>query len=236
MKQFCKHEQSSGFTLVELLVVIAVVAIIAAILFPVFARVREKARQITCLSNLRQLTLAFAEYTDDNDGVLPGAIDVGNGGAGVSGGWMFLDATADTKFNPAAGSLYPYVKNAQVYVCPDDGDGQQSGDSYAVNSCTIERNPSGSTDTQQPHPGRSLALFDNPSTFLLLGEEGDPSLPGVSTDDAILWYPVNLLSGRHSGGSNISFVDGHIKWYTPASVDANNFETGGAGGPSCAYP
>ena len=59
--------QRSGFTLIELLVVIAIIAILAAILFPVFARAREKAQQITCVSNMHQLGLAFAMYLSDWD-------------------------------------------------------------------------------------------------------------------------------------------------------------------------
>ncbi|MCS7301624.1 MAG: DUF1559 domain-containing protein, partial [Fimbriimonadales bacterium] len=61
-----------GFTLIELLVVIAIIAILAAILFPVFARAREKGRQTTCLSNLRQLGMAFVAYRADFEGVNPG--------------------------------------------------------------------------------------------------------------------------------------------------------------------
>src|SRR4030081_1131036 len=60
-----------GFTLIELLVVIAIIAILAAILFPVFAHAREKARQTSCLSNLRQLSMAYLIYLQDNDEVFP---------------------------------------------------------------------------------------------------------------------------------------------------------------------
>ena len=63
--------RKSGFTLIELLVLIAIIAILAAILFPVFAKVREKARQISCLSNMKQLGLGFAQYTQDNDEAYP---------------------------------------------------------------------------------------------------------------------------------------------------------------------
>ena len=77
-----------GFTLIELLVVIAIIAVLAAMLFPVFARVRENARKSACMSNLKQLGLGFMQYVSDSDGHFPGAGQFqkwGNGGHWVSG-------------------------------------------------------------------------------------------------------------------------------------------------------
>ena len=129
--------RSKGFTLIELLVVIAIIAILAAILFPVFARAREKARQTSCVSNLRQLTMANLQYSQDYDGYfVPGAQDifVGFGGykrwhgvrtgaPGVGGGL----------FMPDLGPLWPYLKNAQVKECPSFRDYVRDG-SGAVNA------------------------------------------------------------------------------------------------------
>jgi prepilin-type N-terminal cleavage/methylation domain-containing protein len=92
-----------GFTLIELLVVIAIIAILAAILFPVFAKVREKARQTACLSNEKQIGLAYMQYVQDYDETFEFSQTFGVAGAG----W--------------AGRVYPYVKSKQVYICPDDG-------------------------------------------------------------------------------------------------------------------
>ena len=98
------HRRSavSAFTLIELLVVIAIIAILAAILFPVFAKAREKARQTTCLSNSKQLGLAVLQYTNDYDETYPN----GSYKFGAIGGW--------------ANQIFSYVKSVSAYRCPDD--------------------------------------------------------------------------------------------------------------------
>ncbi len=102
-----RHRRSFGFTLIELLVVIAIIAILAAILFPVFAAAREKARQIACLSNEKQIGLAFMQYDQDNDERFPAGANNVSGGNTWGIGW--------------AGEIYPYLKSTAVYTCPDDG-------------------------------------------------------------------------------------------------------------------
>ena len=230
-----------AFTLIELLVVIAIIAVLAAILFPTFAKIRENARRAACLSNLKQLSMAFTQYTQDNDETLPGATDGGNGGAGISGGWMFFKTfntpPAPNAFDPAQGGLYPYVKSRAVYVCPDDSPGQSSGDSYAINSCVTNTHTG-----LQPNPGRALAAFDAPASFALLTEEAysngsliDGLGAGTSTDDGILWYvdSGNALSTRHNGGSDVAFLDGHVRWYRPDVLDAQFLRSGGVPGAAC---
>jgi prepilin-type N-terminal cleavage/methylation domain-containing protein/prepilin-type processing-associated H-X9-DG protein len=97
--------RTGGFTLIELLVVIAIIAILTAILLPVFASAREKARQTSCGSNLRQLGIAFYQYAADSDNTMP-LLQLDPGNYSFAMGW--------------AGGVYPYVKSTGVFLCPDD--------------------------------------------------------------------------------------------------------------------
>jgi prepilin-type N-terminal cleavage/methylation domain-containing protein/prepilin-type processing-associated H-X9-DG protein len=107
--------KKSAFTLIELLVVIAIIAILSAVLFPVFARAREKARATVCLSNLKQIGLATMQYVQDFDELLPNA----RFGTGTG---------ASRNNNPASpnflyvweDAIFPYVKVTQAFSCPDD--------------------------------------------------------------------------------------------------------------------
>ena len=113
-----------AFTLIELFMVIAIIAILAAILFPVFAQARERARAISCLSNLKQSGVAYTMYTQDYDETTPlqtspvATRDANNYFAVTGGYWYNL--------------LQPYVKNWQVFVCPD-----------RAGTTTSKSNPSG---------------------------------------------------------------------------------------------
>ena len=145
-----------GFTLIELLVVIAIIAILAAILFPVFAKAREKARQTTCLSNEKQLGLGVLQYVQDNDEAFPGGVNA------LGRGW--------------AGEIYPYVKSTGVYKCPDDSTSPQanmvqttvaevdSPTSYGLNGNLTSRNrwvgPQITTLAGLSAPATTVSLFE----------------------------------------------------------------------------
>jgi prepilin-type N-terminal cleavage/methylation domain-containing protein/prepilin-type processing-associated H-X9-DG protein len=96
----------NAFTLIELLVVIAIIAILAAILFPVLAQAREKARQTSCLSNLKQIGLAALMYAQDYDETFPGT--------------EYGEGTADSPEYFWADVIAPYTKNEQIYACPSE--------------------------------------------------------------------------------------------------------------------
>lgn len=125
-----KRSAKSAFTLIELLVVIAIIAILAAILFPVFAQARAKARQATCLSNVKQVSLSLLMYVQDYDETLPllFAKNTGND----TNGWAYaLGFRTYTWQN----LVQPYTKNWQLFVCPDSQrtktDPSKSSDPFA---------------------------------------------------------------------------------------------------------
>ena len=164
-----KSSKRYGFTLIELLVVIAIIAILAAILFPVFAKVREKARQISCLSNMKQLALGEVQYNQDYDEkYAPGASSYGLGN-----GW--------------AGQIYPYVKSVNVFICPDDSSaylhaGGTGNDSGHAASYGYNRNCSQYNTTNAPGAdGQVLSAFTAPASTVLLFEVANSGYYDVST-------------------------------------------------------
>jgi prepilin-type N-terminal cleavage/methylation domain-containing protein/prepilin-type processing-associated H-X9-DG protein len=194
--------QRRAFTLIELLVVIAIIAILAAILFPVFARAREKARQTSCLSNLKQIGLALMMYAQDSDETYPRVAAVRFDQAG---NW-------DTEvFAPWRPPIEPYVKNRQVFYCPSKasraGYTQDDDTDYCLNGYFACATP--------------MSYFPRPADTICIGERSDNPVEAGDLDFCkyITYSPweedcfaPHLQPDRHNGGSNYAFADGHAKW------------------------
>ncbi len=188
-----------GFTLIELLVVIAIIAILAAILFPVFARAREKARQTSCLSNLKQIGLALQMYAQDYDDTLPRSAMYTEPSA------VLPEGGPDYWFE----QIYPYVNNAQIFACPSESFNGISSGGVEV---THEDWPSGVNYTYNLR-AHELALgeVNNPAAFLVAVDGTNNYFRLRRHDEADTTNYLWDLE-RHNGGWNAAFADGHAKW------------------------
>ncbi|MFP4250912.1 MAG: DUF1559 domain-containing protein [Armatimonadota bacterium] len=222
-----------GFTLIELLVVIAIIAILAAILFPVFARAREKARQSSCLSNLKQIGLAIQMYAQDYDERLAP--------------YYVLSPDASTRASGWYDCLYPYTKNEQMFVCPSEEysasgrhwrEGFPSGAGVyretIVASYTGAREMSG-TGRINPSPwsgsGRKLASFERPAETIVIFETrtdyiGNYAGLGFYDDGTPREMDssgnVGYMRYRHNLQMNAAYADGHVK-SIPQAMDVSVF-------------
>jgi len=194
----------AGFTLIELLVVIAIIAILAAILFPVFARAREKARQTGCLNNMKQLAIAYTMYAQDYDECWPMTTIYP-----ASGGYQCHALLVD-----------PYVKNKQIWRCPSRNPVNWYRGYYCPYGMTCgfvkqTRLTSGENNTGCPW-GRPVKLADvrYPAETPLLAESrylhSNGNVYGqYRTRESGTSYSME----PHNGGRNIALCEGHAKWY-----------------------
>ncbi len=186
-----------GFTLIELLVVIAIIAILAAILFPVFARAREKAKAASCLSNVKELALAVMMYTQDYDDTLPASQYPGN------------PSNSDQWFE----KIQPYVNNLQIQVCPS---APNRNPGYGWNYDFIGYGSSTQCTVY------NISAIASPAETIMLGDAGtyvlySPSRYGCVPSPGVNTYDYNYAGVRHNEGANIAFCDGHAKWMTANS-------------------
>ena len=203
-------QHTGGFTLIELLVVIAIIAILAAILFPVFAQAREKARQTTCLSNMKQIMMGEMMYTQDNDGVHS---------------WLW---GSDPNWIPWHQALDPYIKNKQMWRCPNDSydRGMDAADN-TKRATPVSYSQAfiwGDWGHEWSAPGAAETRVSSPATTIFVTERWNGYhqwSQGWATDnwcnngEFLYGQNNNGIAGAkgHSGGSNYAFADGHAKFH-----------------------
>ncbi len=228
-----------GFTLIELLVVIAVIAVLMAILMPALHRAREQGQRAACLSNLKQLTVAWILYADENDDkIVHGSTGKGgqNNVPANEDGWVhwagYSDATPEADQIQAIqeGALFPFCKTAKLYQCPSGLRGEMR--TYAI------------VDAMNGWPTKPELIVKKrmkivrPGERLVFVDEGWATLASWSVPyDRESWWgstvaQAGILAGdnrhkdpppvRHGGGTSFSFADGHSeywKWQDQRTID-----------------
>jgi len=225
-----RSHHRSAFTLIELLVVISIITVLAAILFPVFARAREQARKAACMSNLKQLGLGVLMYVQDNDERYPVA-------------QLIAPPSPDIYWYTA---ISAYVKNDQVFTCPTAGKIARGSHGYGWNIGGTKintnngvgngfgyRSTTGNWFTPSGTGPVTLAQIEQPSTTILAS---DPSSNGYTSNGVMArsygtldYMPVlhggqvgpfdeGIVAVAPGGGGNYLFADGHVKFYNASQT------------------
>lgn len=220
-----RYRVGRGFTLIELLVVIAIIAILAAILFPVFAQAREKARQVSCLSNEKQIGLAILAYAQDYDETYPQGSYMDPTGASPTPWMHTVDPYVKSGYPVKASDAGP-IKYS-VYVCPDFNPaaaGTTPSHSYAVNQNLMPSYINEAIPVWGAPSVQSLAAVNAPSNTVLLTEASGSRI-FTNGDDTVDLSSAPLVAAqcqavyliartRHAGGANYLLADGHAKRFS----------------------
>jgi prepilin-type N-terminal cleavage/methylation domain-containing protein/prepilin-type processing-associated H-X9-DG protein len=214
----------NGFTLIELLVVIAIIAILAAILFPVFAKAREKARQTKCQSNMKQMGIALLQYVQDYDEAYPYT------------GWDGVNSGNNGTISPIY-QLKPYIGIAakDFLVCPSTkwawgaypSGSPYYGQGYIANRGIVMLGTKGKIPVRAAdviRPAEVIAYIEtwNPNTGLYnycVGLYNNANGGMYAYNE-----PYKTALERHNGGFNVTFCDGHVKWTTVSKLGGASYD------------
>jgi len=200
-----------AFTLIELLVVIAVIAVLMAVLLPSLKAAREQGKRAVCLSNLKQLSVAWMLYAGDNEGNICGAwsADVRQRPGSWVGHPNENDLPAKQIRDIESGALFPYVNNSALYKCPTGIRGELV--TYSIVHSMLGPGSQHAAD-QLPEPIRNIDMIKRPGErFVFLDEGKWPHSPWGVWYDRPMWWDLPTI--RHSKGTNWSYADGHSAYH-----------------------
>jgi prepilin-type N-terminal cleavage/methylation domain-containing protein/prepilin-type processing-associated H-X9-DG protein len=225
--QVSRSNRNGGFTLVELLVVIGIIALLIAMLLPALGKAQEQARRVACMSNSRQLVIGWNMYAEDNRGMLMNADN--NWGLSATKGQVGWFTLGNSEKHIKDGAMYKYVRAIGAYHCANDF-------SYHLVTYAMNTNLNGEPFSNPPYL-KKRAQIRRADEMALFFEESDPRDPVAGSGGE--WGPgttnwgaygqnhqgtawLDTIVNWHNNGSVVSFCDGHVEHFKYSDVRTAN--------------